>query len=63
MGRPTQRRSRMGISKTWELPPKEVIHRKHGAFFQVQNLAGDTIGVDHAAAALHEDVAGQSFEE
>ena len=63
MGRPTQRLSRMRISKTGKLPTEEVVHREHRAFFQVQNLARYTIGVDHAAAALHEDVAGQSFEE
>ena len=63
MGRSTQRRSRMSISKTRELPTKKVIDWNRGAFFEVQNFSCDTIGVDHTAAALHENVARQSFEE
>jgi hypothetical protein len=53
----------MGIGKTGELPTEEVVHREHRAFFQMQNLASNAIGVDHAVASLNEDVTGQSFEE
>lgn len=42
---------------------KEIIDGQSRTLFQVQSLAGYTIGVDHPGAALQKDVAGQCFEE
>jgi hypothetical protein len=52
----------MRIGKAWKLAAEEIVDGEYRTFLKMQDLARNTIGVDHIAAALHKDVAGQCFE-
>ena len=62
MGRRSRRRSRMRIDKAGERAAEKIVDGECRTFLKMQGLARNTIGIDHIAATLHKDIAGQCFE-
>jgi len=52
----------MRIYKAGKLPTEQSVDAQDRIFFKMKDLARNTIGINHIAAALDEDIAWQRFE-